>query len=125
VLARSEWHEADIAEGLLGDARGHVVEGVASNLFLVRAGVVATPAMTRCGVVGAQRERVRELLAQAGVEVQERDIAWAELEAADELFLTSSLVDAWPVTAFEGRRWAVGPVTRRVQSLIAEADARG
>ena len=125
VLARSEWHDAAIAEGLLGDARGHLIEGVASNVFLVRAGVVATPRMARCGVVGAQRERVRELLGRAGIEVQERDIAWAELDAADEVFLTSSLVGAWPVVAFEARRWPVGPVTRRVQSLIAEADARG
>ena len=124
VLARSEWHDPGIAEGLLGDARGHVIEGVASNLFVVRGGAVATPKLERCGVVGAQRERVRELLAHAHAEVAERDIEWAELDHADEVFLTSSLVGAWPVTTFESRHWPVGAVTRRVQALIEEADAR-
>jgi 4-amino-4-deoxychorismate lyase len=124
VLARGEWHEPDIAEGLLGDARGNVIEGVACNLFLARAGAVATPKLDRCGVVGAQRERVRELLSRAGIEVTERDLPWSALEEADEVFLTNSLIGAWPVGAFEARRIPVGAITRRVQALIAEADAR-
>ena len=124
VLARSEWHEPLVAEGLLGDARGNVIEGVACNLFVARGGVVATPKLDRCGVVGAQRERVRELLSGAGIEVTERDLPWSALDDADEVFLTNSLIGAWPVAAFEARRLPVGPVTRRVQNLIAEADAR-
>jgi 4-amino-4-deoxychorismate lyase len=124
VLARSEWHEPEIAEGLLGDARGHVIEGISCNLFVVRDGTAATPRLDRCGVVGAQRERVREALAAQGTAVVERDIPWLELEAADEVFLTNSLIGAWPVRALGGRAWAVGPVTRRVQALIAESDAR-
>lgn len=119
VLARGEWQDPEILEGLLGDAHGHVVEAVACNVFVVRDGALATPRLDRCGVVGAQRERVRELLP-----VAERDITWDELARADEVFLTNSLVGAWPVRAFEGREWAVGPATRRVQALIAECDAR-
>ena len=42
VLARAEWDDPAIAEGLLCDAAGRVVEGTMSNLFAVRAGVVAT-----------------------------------------------------------------------------------
>jgi 4-amino-4-deoxychorismate lyase len=119
VLARSEWHEPDVAEGLLGDRHGNVVEGVACNLFVVHGDELSTPRLDRCGVVGAQRERVREWLAAT-----ERDITWDELERADEVFLTNSLVGAWPVRAFEQRQWSVGRVTRRVQAMIAEADAR-
>ena len=124
VLARSEWHEPGIAEGLLADAHGRVIEGVASNLFVARGGDVATPRLDRCGVVGAQRERVRELLAADGVQVAERDIGWAELEAADEVFLTNSLVGVWPVAAMESRQWPVGAIARRAQALVADADAR-
>ena len=119
VLARSEWRDPAVAEGLLGDVHGHVIEAVACNVFVVHAGELATPRLARCGVVGAQRERIRSL-----VSVAERDISWDELQRADEVFLTNSLVGAWPVRAFESREWAVGPVTRRVQSLIAEDDAR-
>ena len=124
VLARSEWDDAAIAEGLLGDFHGNVVEGVMSNLFVVTAGRVRTPRLSRCGVVGAQRERVRELLAAGGTSCTEDDIRWEALDAAEEVFLTNSLIGAWPVARLGEKRWAVGPVTRRVQAMIEESDAR-
>jgi len=124
VLARSEWDDPAIAEGLLADARGRVVEGTMSNLFVVKGGAAATPDLSRCGVVGAQRERVRELLAAEGVACAVRDLSWNEVESADELFLTNSLIGAWPVARLGERRWQPGAVTRRVQQMIAEHDAR-
>lgn len=124
VLARSEWDDAAIAEGLCADASGRVIEGTMSNLFVVAGGRVATPDLSRCGVVGAQRERVRELLARDGVACAVEDLGWEAIAGADELFLTNSLIGAWPVARFEARRWSVGPVTRRVQRMIADDDAR-
>jgi 4-amino-4-deoxychorismate lyase len=124
VLARSEWDDASIAEGLCADAGGRVIEGTMSNLFVVAGGRVATPDLSRCGVVGAQRERVRELLARDGMACAVEDLGWEAIAGADELFLTNSLIGAWPVARFEARRWSAGPVTRRVQRLIAEDDGR-
>jgi 4-amino-4-deoxychorismate lyase len=124
VLARSEWDDASIAEGLCADASGRVVEGTMSNVFVVACGRVATADLSRCGVVGAQRERVRELLAREGIACSVVDIGWESIAGADEVFLTNSLIGAWPVSRFEARRWDVGPITRRVQRMIAEDDAR-
>lgn len=124
VLARSEWQDAAIAEGLLGDGDGHVIEGTMSNVFIVKDGILSTPALDRCGVVGAQRERIRELAAAAGIGCVERPIAWEELVAADEAFIANSLIGIWPVARYEHRRWASGPVTRRLQAMIEEDDAR-
>ena len=123
VLARSEWSDAAISEGLVADAAGRVIEATMSNLFVVRYGVVTTPDLSRCGVVGAQRERVRELLTGAGFECRVADLSWSEVESADELFLTNSLIGAWPVTRMDERAWPVGRVTRRVQALIEAQDA--
>ena len=124
VLARGEWDDPAIAEGLLGDAAGRVVEGTMSNLFAVLGGRLATPDLARCGVVGAQRESIRELVAAAGVACDVRGITGAQLDAADEVFLTNSLMGAWPVRRLGERRWAPGPAVRRVQALIRERDAR-
>jgi 4-amino-4-deoxychorismate lyase len=124
VLARSEWNDPGIAEGLLGDAAGRVVEGTMSNVFVVSKGTIATPGLTRCGVVGAQRERIRALAAAAGLPCVERDVHWEELRAAEEVFLANSLIGIWPVAAMDERRWSVGAVTRRLQQLVAEDDAR-
>jgi 4-amino-4-deoxychorismate lyase len=122
VIARGEWSDADVREGLLADAAGRLVEGTMSNVFVVRDGKVATPSLLRCGVIGAQRERVRGMLATEGVDCVERDIRFEELVAGDEVFLTNSLIGAWPVARFGERRWTPGPMTRRVQALIAADD---
>lgn len=95
-----------------------------SNLFVASAGKVATPDLSRCGVVGAQRERVRELLQHAGIACSVCDLGREALEAADEVFLTNSLIGAWPVASLGERRWTPGPITRHVQRLIADDDAR-
>lgn len=124
VLARAEWADPDIAEGLLGDARGHVVGGTMSNVFVARGGRVATPDVSRCGVAGAQRARVLDILGAQGLECAVREVPWEELVAAEEVFLTNSLIGLWPVVAFEARRWSVGPVARRVRDAIEAEDAR-
>lgn len=123
VLARAEWDDASIAEGLLCDAAGHVVEGTMSNVFMVRSGVVTTPSLARCGVAGAQRARVLELLGARGIRAEVRDVAFSELAHADEMFLTNSLIGAWPVTALEHVRYKVGAITRLVQRAIEKDDA--
>jgi 4-amino-4-deoxychorismate lyase len=124
VLARSEWHDRAIAEGLLGDAHGHVIEGTMSNVFVVVRGSVATPILDRCGVIGAQRERIRELAAPNAIDCAERPVTWHELLEADEVFLANSLIGIWPVARYGQRDWRVGPVTRSLQRLVEEDDAR-
>ncbi len=125
VLARAEWRDPDIREGLLADADGRLVEGTMSNVFIVRGGVLVTPALSRCGVNGAQRERVLEFARDAGIACEVRDAAFEELDGADEVFLTNSVIGLWPVAAFEERRWSTGALTRRLQRLVVEADASG
>lgn len=124
VLARVEWDDPAVAEGLLADASGRLVEGTTSNVFLVAGGRVVTPSLERCGVEGAQRARVLDLLQGEGFACEVRDVAFGELETAAEVFLTNSLIGAWPVVALEARRWSPGAVTRRVQAMIGDDDAR-
>lgn len=120
VLARSEWHDAEHAEGLMLDTSGRVIEGVYSNLLLVSAGVLMTADLSRCGVAGVMRA---ELLAQAdaqGIECQVRDISYAELLAADEVMLCNSVYGIWPVRALLAHGWPVGPLTRKLQAIARD-----
>jgi len=116
VLARREWEDPAIAEGLLCDTEGRVVSATAANLFLVCDGRLATPVLTRCGVEGVCREWI---LQQAAVAVH--DVARDAVLEADELFLCSSLRGILPVARLDGLRHAPGPMTRRLQHALWQA----
>ncbi len=103
VLAAAECN--DVAEGLLLDVGGWVIEGTRSNVFLVSAGRLITPDLSRCGVAGVQRDRVIAYARKIGMSVEVRDVALAELLAADEIFLTNSVFGLWSVATFEQRDW--------------------
>jgi 4-amino-4-deoxychorismate lyase len=113
VLARGEWDDPGITEGLLRDEQDRVVCATAANLFIVRDGALATPALERCGVAGIARAWV---MSRMGVTV--RALSQTDVEAADELFLTSSLRGILPVARLGGRDWNVGPMTRRLQETL-------
>lgn len=119
VLARSEWQSADYAEGLMRDMSGRIVEGVFSNLFLVRDGVLLTASLERCGVAGVMRAELLARASAAGWPVEVRDLADVDLAEADEVFLCNSLYGIWPVVALESRGWPVGPLTRTLQGWLA------
>ncbi len=120
VLARAEWNDASVAEGLMLDMEGTVVSGTQSNLFLVQDGELLTAPIDRCGVRGVTRGAVLEQAGCEGVRVHERRLTPADLLAADEVFLTSTVIGAWPVVALQDRCWPVGPLTRRVQGWLAQ-----
>lgn len=117
VLARAEWQDARYAEGLLCDSAGRVIEGVFSNLLLVRDGGLLAPALERCGVAGVMRAVLLEAAAAEGIPVRVGDVAREELEAADELLLCNSLYGVWPVVRLAGHDWPVGPLTRKLQDI--------
>jgi 4-amino-4-deoxychorismate lyase len=76
VLARQEWQDPAIAEGLMSDTEGRIIEGTMSNLFLVRDGALHTPILNHCGVRGIMRNRIIELAAEVGIAHRQCDIAW-------------------------------------------------
>lgn len=123
VLARSEWTSPDIAEGLLLDEQGRVVEGTMSNLFLVQDGALVTPDLSRNGVAGVQRSRVIDGAPRLGHAVRIAELRVADVLASDEAFLVNSVIGLWPVRELDGRTWPVGPVTRRIAAgLFHEMD---
>jgi len=118
VLARSEWTDPAIAEGLMLDMDGTVVEGTMSNLFIVRAGELITPLLDRCGVSGAMRACVIDTASNLGLHVREVRLSPDEVLAADEAFVCNSLAGIWPLRQLETRQWQPGALTRRLQQLL-------
>lgn len=123
VLARMEWDDPDIAEGLMSDQAGNVIEGTFTNLFAIIDGRLFTPALNRCGVAGIMRGVIMELAATEAGGCAVRDIPQAELLDADGLFLSNSVLGLWPVRELDGRRLRVGELTRHLQQRLADMRA--
>lgn len=120
VLARAEWTDERIAEGILCDMEGRVVGGTMSNVFAVMRGELVTPSLERCGVAGITRERVLDAALQHGVPCRIGDLTWAELLAADEVFVVNSVLGVWPVRQIDDDMRRVGPIVRDVQHWLAD-----
>jgi 4-amino-4-deoxychorismate lyase len=120
VLARAEWSDPAVPEGLVMDGDGHVIGGTHSNLFLVEGGFLVTPGLARCGVAGITRERVMEAAAARGIACREEPISQARLLGAEAVLLVNSVIGVWAVRACAGRRWTPGEWAGRVREWLDE-----
>jgi 4-amino-4-deoxychorismate lyase len=119
VLARAEWDDPQVAEALLFSRSGALISGTMSNVFLVRGSTVRTPKLELCGVAGIMREVVMNVARDAAFAVQEQVLGAADLDAAEEVFLTSSLTGIRRVGEIEGRILAGGAASRVLQAALA------
>lgn len=97
VMARREWESATIAEGLMLDAIGRVVEGTLTNLFVWLDDRLVTPDLSHCGVAGVMRRLIMRLAMEHSIPVVESDLYEDQVKSADAVFLTNSLIGIWPV----------------------------
>jgi branched-chain amino acid aminotransferase len=125
ALAKSEALDAGFDEAIVLGADGHVSEGSAENLFIVRDGVVYTPPVTDDILEGITRNCVIELLRkEVGITVVERAIDRTELYVCDEVLLCGTAAQVTPVVEIDRRRVGdgeIGDVTKRVQAAYFAA----
>ena len=119
VLARQEWDDTGIMEGLLLDSESNLVEGTMSNLFLVRDGVLLTPDLQRCGVAGIMRSQLLECAGQISINTEICQLGMVDLHEAEEVFICNSLIGIWPVISIDDRKYNRGIITSRLQNLLA------
>jgi branched-chain amino acid aminotransferase len=107
-------------EAIVLTADGHVSEGSAENLFMVRDGRLITPSVSDDILEGITRAGLIELAGDEGIEVVARQIDRSELYIADEVFLCGTGAQLSPVVEIDHRpvgNGDVGPVTRRLTEL--------
>lgn len=115
VMARGEWADPAIHEGLLLDSEDFVVSAISSNLFLVSGERLLTPRMDRCGVRGVMRAAI---LAAFRARCEQRRITLDMLPEADEVFVCNAVRGVFPVTRIDRWDYPIGPVTREVQQWL-------
>jgi branched-chain amino acid aminotransferase len=123
VLAVADARAAGHHEAVLVDSEDRVVEGATSNLFARIDGELRTPPAEAGILLGITRQVVLELARALGIACREAPIAVADLERADEVFITSSIRELVPVVRVEASvvgSGAPGPVALRLLAAYRE-----
>jgi 4-amino-4-deoxychorismate lyase len=123
VMARREWTDASIFDGLMRDSRGKWVEGVFSNLFVVRHGRIQTHPLDDCGVAGVGRALVLELARELAMPVDLVAPVDVDLAAADEVFLCNSVAGVVPAIGMAEHMWPTQVTGRRMRGAWLERSA--
>lgn len=123
VLARAEWDDPAIFEGILRDDSGWVVSGVMSNLFWVRQGELFTPDLSDCGVAGVARARLLRAAARLGVRSHIGQFRPDAILAADEVMICNSVIGVRRVARLDDETWLpAGWTTTLNQALYEDLD---
>ncbi len=120
VLARAEWEDDAMDEGLVQDGEGRVIGATQANLFARIDGAWVTPRLDACGVAGVMRRAFRRWSADRGDPVEEQPLGVADVASATSLLLTNALIGAWPVATLDGVALAVDRAAHEFNAWLAE-----
>lgn len=118
VLLRQELAQLAYPEALVCDIQGYVIEGVFSNVFMIKDGVLYTPDLHQAGVAGVMREHVLQLAHALKWTVCIKSLYPAQFLAADEVFFCNSMYGIWPVTQIQGTILPKNPLTQHLQAHL-------
>ena len=124
AFAKTEAQLNGFDEAILLTDDGHVSEGSAENLFVVRDGILLTPPVTDNVLEGITRRHILEVAGDLGLPVQVRSIDRTELYQAEEVFLCGTGAQLAPVVEIDRRPIGAGqpgPVTRRLHAVYFDA----
>ncbi|HEY6958890.1 MAG TPA: aminotransferase class IV, partial [Candidatus Limnocylindria bacterium] len=124
ALSKTEAEESGFEEAIVLTDDGHVAEGSAANLFLVRDGKLVTPPATDNILEGIVRSTIIRIAADEKIPVEIRRVDRTELYLADEAFLCGTGVQVSAITSIDHRQVGtgeVGPIARRLSRIYFEA----
>ncbi|MBN2148428.1 MAG: branched-chain amino acid transaminase [Anaerolineales bacterium] len=122
AFIKTDAQRAGFDEALVLTQEGHLSEGSAENVFIVRDGILSTPPITDNVLEGITRRTVLELAsAELGIPAQERPIDRTEIYLCDEVFLTGTAAQITAITRVDYRpigSGQMGPVASRLRDLF-------
>jgi len=110
-------------EAIMLDSQGNVIEGIQSNVFWFKDGCLCTPALDHAGVEGTYRQAILAEMATQTTFIE--SFTAKHLLAADEVFMANSLMKIVPVVRIDRQTFAIGPRTKKLQSLMQAKEMHG
>lgn len=120
VLARSEWSDQSIAEGIVLDSFNNVIEGTMSNVFYIKDNTLNTPELSQCGIDGIIRKKIIVLANTLNISIAIKDISLKELLSAEEIFICNSIIGVWPVSILDNKSFPIGSMTKKIRNELLD-----
>ena len=105
VLARSEWEDNNIFEGVFVDSKKNILEGTMTNIFFVHEKTLITPPIIDSGINGVMRQVIIDNAKFFFDKVVIKKINLIDIEKFDQMFLTNSVLKVIPVIRFEKKKF--------------------
>lgn len=118
VMARNEWQDDSIAEGLMLDTGDCIIAGTMSNLFVARNATLLTPSLEHCGIEGIVRQAVLDRTEKLPLACRVTTLTRDDLQQAEAVFLTNSIFGVWPVRQIGNRHFSDHSIARRVRQML-------
>ncbi|RLI16118.1 branched-chain amino acid aminotransferase [Candidatus Bathyarchaeota archaeon] len=117
ILGKIEANVAGFDEAICLDKNGHISEGIAENIFIVKNGKIITPPTSTGALVGITRNVIMKLAEKLGYKAVEANITPTDLFTADEAFFTGTAAEVVPIVEVNKRKIGdgkPGPITKRL-----------
>ena len=120
ILARSEWNDNSIAEGIVMDSENYIIEGTMSNIFCIIGKTLYTPDLSECGIEGIVRGKIIELASNLKFNVEIKKIPLGFLMNAEEIFMCNSIIGVWPVNIIDETKFSKHKKTQNIIKTLQE-----
>ena len=118
VLARMEWHDPKIAEGLMLDIEDNVIECTAANIIARYGNTLITPQLNQCGVAGITRKQILSHANGLKFKTAIERMNLKDLLSADEVIICNSLFGAWQVRALSNQTWQKQALAETLRKVL-------
>ena len=118
ALARVEALKAGYDEAIMLNNKGHVAEGSAENIFVIKNGRITTPPLSADILNGITRDSAIQMIKADGKKISEKNITVNNLLSADEIFMTGTAAEVKSVTHVNRTKIGsgkIGPITKELQ----------
>lgn len=122
IIAREQWQE-EWQEALVLDQNDQVIEATQANIFALKNKQLSTPPLDQAGVAGIMRDYVLAAANKVGVDSQIVSLSVSDIEAADALFVTNSVIGLWPVKQFKKRQYTDFDCAHNLLNLMIQDGA--
>jgi len=118
VLARMEWNDPKVAEGVMLDMEGNVIECTAANIVARYGDTLITPKLDQCGVAGITRKQILAHAKRLELNTAIERMNLKDLHSADEVVICNSLFGAWQVRKLAGQQWAKQSLAEKLRKAL-------